>query len=65
MKKRRSKTYITRLGNEAAKYYFENPDTTLKALSEKFNISQTKISSVISKKLKQKFDNSFSRKHID
>ena len=61
MTKKRSRTYIKRLCSKAVKYYFENPNTSLKELSLMFRVSETKISKSISENLKKRFDKSFAR----
>jgi predicted HTH transcriptional regulator len=63
MKKRRSRTYLKSQRNKAVKYYFENPDTTLKCLGEKFRVNQDKLSKDISQKLEERFKNSISQKN--
>tara|TARA_R100001082_G_C4362398_1_gene160049 strand:- start:1400 stop:1597 length:198 start_codon:yes stop_codon:yes gene_type:complete len=62
MKKRRSRTYLKSQRSKAVKYYFLNPDTTLKCLAEKFRVNQDKLSKDISAKLQEKFNNSVARK---
>lgn len=62
--KRRSRTYLKSQRNKAVKYYFSNPDTTLKCLAEKFRVNQDKLSKDISEKLKQRFKNSIAKKHM-
>ncbi len=63
MKKKRSSTYLKSQRNKAVKYYFINPDTTLKCLAEKFRVNQDKLSKDISQKLEQRFKNSISQKY--
>ena len=62
MRKIRSRTYLKSQRNKAVKYYFENPDTTLKCLAEKFRVDQDKVSEGISTKLKKRFNNRLARK---
>ena len=62
MRKIRSRTYLKSQRNKAVKYYFENPDTTLKCLAEKFRVDQDKVSEDISTKLKKRFNNRLARK---
>ena len=62
MRKIRSRTYLKSQRNKAVKYYFENPDTTLKCLAEKFRVDQDKVSKDISIKLEKRFNNRLSRK---
>jgi len=62
MKKKRSRTYLKSQRNKAVKYYFENPDITLKSLAEKFRVNQDKLSDDISDKLQERFNNSVARK---
>ena len=62
MKKRRSRTYLKSQRNKAVKYYFENPDITLKCLADKFRVNEDKLSDDISDKLKERFNNSVARK---
>ena len=63
MNKRRSRTYLKSQRNKAVKYYFENPDITLKSLCEKFRVNQDKLSKDISNKLEERFKNSISQKN--
>ena len=51
MNKKRSRTYLKSQRNKAVKYYFENPDITLKSLCEKFRVHQNKLSKDISEKI--------------
>jgi hypothetical protein len=60
--KKRSRAYLKTLKSKAVKYYFENPDSNLKWLSNKFNINEAMLSTAISKELKKRFQNSLSRK---
>tara|TARA_R100000808_G_scaffold11503_1_gene29464 strand:- start:59 stop:250 length:192 start_codon:yes stop_codon:yes gene_type:complete len=62
MRKIRSRTYLKSQRNKAVKYYFENPDTTLKCLAEKFRVDQDKVSKDISTKLEKRFNNRLARK---
>ena len=62
MKKKRSRAYLKTLKSKAVKYYFENPDSSLKWLSNKFNINEAMLSRGISEELKKRFKNSFSRR---
>ena len=62
MKKKRSRTYLKSQRNKAVKYYFENPDITLKGLCEKFRVHQNKLSKDISEKLQERFNNCVARK---
>ena len=62
--KRRSRKYLKSQRNKAIKYYFLNPDTTLKCLAEKFRVNQDKLSKDISEKLEQRFKNSIAKKHM-
>ena len=64
MKKKRSRTYLKSQRNKAVKYYFLNPDITLKCLAEKFRVHQNKLSEEISKKFEQRFKNSIAKKHM-
>ena len=61
MKKRRSTAYMKTLQSKAAKYYFENPNTKIQDIADKFNITNERLSKAISKELKKRFDNSFHR----
>ena len=54
MKKPRTRKYLKSLTNKAVNFYFENPNTNLKELSEKFNLGQQRISKAISEKIKKK-----------
>jgi hypothetical protein len=65
MSKRRSRTYLKALTSKAVKYYFENPDISMKIIAAKFRINQEMLSAGISKELKKRFDNSLSRKLIN
>lgn len=60
--KKRSRAYLKTLKNKAVKYYFENPDSNLKWLSNKFNINEAMLSRGISEELKQRFENSLSKR---
>jgi predicted HTH transcriptional regulator len=62
MKKKRSRTYLKSQRRKAVKHYFENPDSTLKYLAEKFRVNQDKLSDEISDKLQERFNNSVARK---
>ena len=62
MKKKRSRTYLKSQRNKAVKFYFENPDITLKSLCEKFRVNQDKLSKDISAKLQERFNNCVARK---
>tara|TARA_R110001592_G_scaffold343396_2_gene633844 strand:+ start:96 stop:296 length:201 start_codon:yes stop_codon:yes gene_type:complete len=62
MKKRRSTAYMKTLQSKAAKYYFENPNTKIQDIADKFNITNERLSTAISKELKKRFDNSFDRR---
>tara|TARA_R110002012_G_scaffold10640_1_gene48320 strand:+ start:198 stop:386 length:189 start_codon:yes stop_codon:yes gene_type:complete len=61
MKKRRSPAYMKTLQRKGVKYFFENPNTNIQDIADKFNITNEKLSSAISKELKKRFDNSFAR----
>ena len=61
MKKRRSHAYMKTLQRKGVKYYFENPNTNIQDIADKFNITNERLSSAISKELKKRFDNSFAR----
>ena len=61
MRKRRTKAYVKSLQNKGVKYYFENPNTKIQDIADKFNITNERLSKAISKELKKKFDNSFHR----
>ena len=61
MKKRRSAAYMKTLQRKGVKYYFENPNTNIQDIADKFNITNERLSSAISKELKKRFDNSFAR----
>ena len=63
MSKPRSRTYLKSLTSKAVKYYFKNPDVTMKSIAEKFRINQEMLSAGISKELKKRFDNSLARKY--
>tara|TARA_R100000808_G_C2037985_1_gene78840 strand:- start:108 stop:299 length:192 start_codon:yes stop_codon:yes gene_type:complete len=63
MSKRRSRTYLKALTSKAVKYYFKNPDVTMKSIAEKFRINQEMLSAGISKELKNRFNNSLARKY--
>ena len=65
MFKRRSRTYLKALTSKAVKYYFENPDISMKIIAAKFRINQEMLSAGISNNLKKRFDNSLSRKIIN
>ncbi len=65
MRKPRSTTYLKSLTSKAVKYYFENPDVTIKSIAAKFRLNQTMLSAGISKQLKNRLDNSLSRKLIN
>ena len=62
MKKRRTKAYMKTLQSKATKYYFENPNTKIQDIADKFNITNERLSSAISKELKKRFDKSFDRR---
>ena len=62
MKKRRSRAYLKTLKAKAVKYYLENPNINLKIIADKFNITEQLLSKAISCELKEKFNNSFSRR---
>ena len=59
--KQRSKKYLKELTKKAVKYYFENPNTKIQDIADKFNITNERLSKAISKELKKRFDNSFAR----
>ena len=61
MKKRRSPAYMKTLQRKGVKYNFENPNTNIQDIADKFNITNERLSSAISKELKKRFDNSFAR----
>ena len=63
MRKPRSTTYLKAQTSKAVKYYFKNPNDTMKSISEKFRINQEMLSAGISKQLKKRFENSLSRKY--
>jgi hypothetical protein len=63
MRKARSSAYLRTLTSKAVKYYFENPDISLKVIATKYRINQQMLSAGISKQLKKRFDNSLSRKY--
>ena len=65
MRKPRSRTYLKALTSKAVKYYFENPDISMKIIAAKFRINQEMLSAGISKELKKRFDNSLSQKLIN
>jgi hypothetical protein len=65
MRKPRSTTYLKSLTSKAVKYYFENPDISLKVIAAKYRINQQMLSAGISKKLKKRLENSLSRKLIN
>ena len=65
MRKPRSRTYLKSLTSKAVKYYFENPDISMKIIAAKFRINQEMLSAGISNNLKKRFDNSLSRKIIN
>ena len=61
--KQRSKKYLKQLKKEAVEYYFQNSkNNSLKHISDKFNINEDMLSSSISKEIKKRFNNSFSRR---
>ena len=60
--KARSSKYLKELTKKAVKYYFENPNNSLKYISKKFNINTEMLSDGIGKEIKKRFDNSFSRR---
>ena len=62
MRKTRSRTYLKNQRSKAVKYYFKNPDSTLKSLAAKFKINQDKLSKDISTKLEKRFNNRLARK---
>tara|TARA_Y100001938_G_scaffold122521_1_gene171021 strand:+ start:40 stop:708 length:669 start_codon:yes stop_codon:yes gene_type:complete len=64
MRKARSRTYLKALTSKAVKYYFENPDITIKSIAAKFRLNQTMLSAGISKQLEKRFDNSLARKYL-
>ena len=49
------------LQNKGVKCYFENPNAKIQDIADKFNITNERLSSAISKELKKRFDNSFAR----
>ena len=53
MKKRRSATYMKTLQRKGVKYYFENPNTKIQDIANKFNITNERLSKAISKELKK------------
>ena len=65
MRKPRSRTYLKALTSKAVKYYFENPDISMKIIAAKFRINQEMLRACISNNLKKRFDNSLSRKIIN
>ena len=62
MRKRRSAAYMKTLQRKGVKYYFENPNTKIQDIADKFNITNERLSKAISKELKKRFDNSFDRR---
>jgi transposase-like protein len=62
MRKRRSRAYLKTLKAKAVKYYLENPNINLKIIADKFNITEQLLSRAITTELKEKFNNSFSRR---
>ena len=61
--KKRSTKHLKELQKKAVKYYFEKSDNnSLEYISKKFNIAEDMVSNAISKELKKRFDNSFSRR---
>lgn len=60
--KTRSTKYLKELKKKAVEYYFENPNNSLDNISKKYNIAEDMLSDAISKELKKRFDNSFSRR---
>ena len=65
MRKTRSRTYLKALTSKAVKYYFENPDISMKIIAAKFRINQEMLSAGISSNLKKRLNNSLSRKLIN
>ena len=65
MRKPRSKTYLKSLTSKAVKYYFENPDISLKVIAAKYRINQQMLSGGISKQLENRLNNSLSKKLIN
>tara|TARA_Y100000361_G_C11008818_1_gene263256 strand:+ start:122 stop:316 length:195 start_codon:yes stop_codon:yes gene_type:complete len=63
MRKPRTRAYLKTLTSKAVKYYFKNPDISIKVIADKFRINQEKVSAGISKELKQRFENSLARKY--
>ena len=61
--KKRSTKHLKQLKKEAVEYYFQNSkNNSLKHISNKFNINEEMLSNAISKEIKKRFDNSFSRR---
>ena len=56
-------TYLKSLTSKAVKYYFENPDISLKVIAAKYRINQQMLSAGISKQLEKRFNNSLARKY--
>jgi hypothetical protein len=65
MSKRRSRTYLKALTSKAVKYYFQNPDISLKVIAAKYRINQQMLSGGISKQLENRLNNSLSKKLIN
>jgi hypothetical protein len=58
MRKPRSRTYLKSLTSKAVKYYFENPDISLKVIAAKYRINQqmeNRLNNSLSKKLINKY----------
>ena len=50
MKKRRSTAYMKTLQSKATKYYFENPNTKIQDIADKFNITNERLSTAATKR---------------
>ena len=59
----RIKKITKKLAEEILEYYFNNPTAnSTKEMESKFNVSHSRISRIISKELKKRFENSLSRR---
>ena len=65
-RKNRTKEEYKRLGKKLIEYYFNNPHAnSSKYMSEKFDVDEVSIRTILSKELKRRYDNSLSRKFMN
>ena len=64
-RKNRTKEEYKILGKELIEYYFNNPHAnSSKYMSEKFDVDEVSIRTILSKEFKRRYDNSLSRKFL-